>query len=149
MIRTRTRTVTNHDAAAGVREGTDRALMDAATAGFDATQQAIAERATDTGQLLRSGVPPQRQPDGSVVFGYTADYARGVDKGTPPHMAPIDALRGWARRVLGDESRAGAVWRKIAREGTEGVFFTRDGLDAIHAHLRSRGLSGYITEATR
>lgn len=136
---------TSRDATGAVREGTEQALLDAATVGFDATQAAIADRATDTGQLLRSGVPPEVQSDGSVVFGYTADYAPYVDQGTAPHWAPIAPLLGWARRVLGDESAAYGVQRTIAREGTEGVHFARDGVDAIRAHLASRGLAGRIS----
>ena len=39
--------------------------------------------------------------------------------GSPPHFAPIEPLKEWARLKLGDERAAYAVQKKIAREGTE------------------------------
>ncbi len=47
----------------------------------------------------------------------TADeYAWFVEHGTKPHKAPIEALRPWAER---HGIPVGAVWHKIATEGTE------------------------------
>lgn len=63
-------------------------------------------------QIFRTG-------DGVVWLGTRVPYARGVWKGKPPHTPEFDAIEVWARRKLGDESAAGPVWRKIAREGTE------------------------------
>lgn len=146
MIGTNVRTTVNKDAAGGVERGTQRALMDAATAGFNESQERVAAQSTDTAQLLRSGVPPQEMDDGSVVWGYAAEYAPFVEKGTRPHFPPVEALRGWARRVLGDESAAWAVARKIAREGTEPQPFVKPGIDTMRAALRSRGIGAYIRE---
>jgi len=57
--------------------------------------------------------------DGRVVLGSDIGYADDVDTGTPPHYADFEAIEKWSRRVLGSEEAAGAVWRKIAQEGTE------------------------------
>ena len=57
--------------------------------------------------------------DGSVVLGSRIDYADDVLRGTDPHKPDFERIQVWARRVLGDESAAGAVWNKIATEGTE------------------------------
>lgn len=60
-----------------------------------------------------------RTEEDVVWMGTRVPYAYGVWKGKPPHMADFDAIKVWARRKLGDESAAGPVWRKIAKEGTE------------------------------
>lgn len=44
------------------------------------------------------------------------EYAWFVEEGSPPHRAPIEALRPWAER---HGVPVGAVWHKIATEGTE------------------------------
>lgn len=146
MIGVQTRVKTNKDAATAVSDGVEQALVDAMDAGFRASQETIAQEATDRGTLLQSGVPPAVQSDGSVVGGYGADYARWVNDGTAPHWAPIEPLLGWARRVLGDESAAYAVQRKIAEEGTEAVEFIQRWKAATKAHLRTRGLSAYVED---
>lgn len=60
-----------------------------------------------------------RTEAGVVYLGTRVPYAKGVWKGKPPHEPDFDALKVWARRVLGDESAAGPVYTKIKEEGTE------------------------------
>lgn len=145
MIGTEVRIRTNKDAAGAVRRGGREAMMDAATEGFRISQERVASQSTDTGQLLRSGFPPE-WIDGSVVWGYAADYAQYVERGTRPHWPPVDALRGWARRVLGDESAAYAVAAKIAQEGTDPAPFVKPGIDAMRARLAARGLKAAVSD---
>lgn len=57
--------------------------------------------------------------NGRVVLGSRVPYASDVQEGTPPHEPDFDQIQIWARRVLGDEDAAGAVWRKIKEEGTD------------------------------
>lgn len=45
-------------------------------------------------------------------------YGIYVEFGTRPHWAPIEPLKDWARRVLGDEDAAYPVQKKIAKKGT-------------------------------
>ena len=71
-----------------------------------------------TGDLARS-IQIFRRGDDSVLLGTRIDYADDVVTGTDPHLADFEAIQVWARRVLGDESAAGPVWRHIAQEGTE------------------------------
>jgi hypothetical protein len=71
-----------------------------------------------TGDLRRSIQIFQRADD-SVLLGTRIDYAAAVNEGRGPHTPDFDALQVWARRVLGDESAAGPVFRKIREEGTE------------------------------
>jgi len=68
---------------------------------------------------LQSSFQIFRTEDGVVWLGTRVPYARGVWKGTPPHTPDFDAIQVWARRVIGDESAAGAVFSKIQAEGTE------------------------------
>jgi hypothetical protein len=50
--------------------------------------------------------------------GPAAKYALFVHEGTLPHWVPIEALKAWAKKVLGDENAAYAVQKKIAMYGT-------------------------------
>lgn len=55
-------------------------------------------------------------------------YAAPVEYGSKPHKAPIDALRPWAER---HGIPVGAVWHKIATEGTEPRYYARDAFEEI------------------
>jgi hypothetical protein len=46
------------------------------------------------------------------------EYAMYIEKGTIPHFVPIEPLKDWARRKLGDEKLAYAVRNHIAKYGT-------------------------------
>ena len=70
-----------------------------------------------TGDLRRS-MQIFRRSSGEIVLGSRLNYAEDVQEGRGPHEADFEALQIWARRKLGNESAAGAVWRKIAAEGT-------------------------------
>ena len=49
-----------------------------------------------------------------------------VEKGTRPHRPPVDALKPWALKVLGDENAAWAVAALIEQRGTAAQrFFER------------------------
>lgn len=116
-------------------------LLDAGAKGFAESQERVP---VDTGQLQQSGQPPQERQDGVVEWGYVADYAADVERGTPPHLAPFDAIRGWARRVIGSEAAAGPVWRSIAKHGTDPQPFVEPGADAMRAWLRATPFSQYL-----
>ena len=47
-----------------------------------------------------------------------AEYASYVEWGTRPHFPPVDALKDWAAKFLGDEKLAFIVARAIAQRGT-------------------------------
>ena len=70
-----------------------------------------------TGDLVRS-IQIFRRSSGEIVLGSRLDYAAAVQQGTGPHIANFEQIEVWARRKLGDESAAGAVWRSIAQNGT-------------------------------
>jgi hypothetical protein len=81
-----------------------------------------------TGDLRRS-IQVFQRGDGEVLLGTRVRYAEDVAEGTPPHTPDFDQIQIWARRVLGDEDAAGAVFRKIQREGTEGDPFVTRAID--------------------
>lgn len=147
MVRTDIRTRLDKDAAGAVDDAVAEYLMDVSTVGFNKSQEIIADEATDTGQLLRSGIPPERLDDGSVVWGYQAPYAEDVDEGQDPHwITDIEPLKGWARRVLGDESAAYGVRHKIAEEGTDAVDYTGRSIAAMRDWARSHELADVLVE---
>ncbi len=62
-----------------------------------------------------------------LVAGVT--YAEDVEFGTKPHtVKDIESLKGWARRVLGDENAAYPVQKKIAKKGIEATPYFRPSL---------------------
>lgn len=57
---------------------------------------------------------------------------------TSPHFVPIGALKGWSRRVLGDEKLAFAVRAKIAKLGVPANPFFRPALHEVKSvHLKN------------
>ena len=55
-----------------------------------------------------------------IRVGSNVDQAAPQEFGTDPgHFPPISALRGWAHRVLGDESAAYPIARSIAETGLD------------------------------
>lgn len=150
-VKTRVEVRQDRAAADALRSATDKQMLDVGQTGFRKSQDVILDKRTDTGQLERSGFRPQRRDDGTLIYGWSADYAAAVDQGSTPHWAPIKPLLGWVRRVFGvsgSEQWAAAkgVQRKIAREGTEGVEFIDKGLEAARAFARQRDLGDIFSE---
>lgn len=120
-----------------VMDSLEDELLDAADKGFGKSQELVAENSSDTGMLLRSGQPPfVESGGGSILWGYNSPYAVFVERGTAPHWAPIEPLKDWARRVLGDEEAAYGVQKKIAEKGTEPAPFVGPGVDEMRKELR-------------
>lgn len=80
------------------------------------------DKIIDTG-LYRSSWRVERQPNGDVLVFSDVKYGPPLEFGTVPHHPPVNAIKSWARRVLGLKGKdlEGASWaiaKKIAREGT-------------------------------
>lgn len=144
MIGAKTSVKTDKNTAQAVEDGTRETLLDAADRGFRVSQEHVPHGASST--LAQSGFEPQEQQDGSVIWGYRAEYARYVEDGTRAHWAPIEPLKLWARRVLGDEQAAWAVQRKIAEEGTDPQPYVKRGVQAMRTYLRAHGLKAAISK---
>lgn len=64
-----------------------------------------------------------------ATVGTNERYAPYVEFGTSPHFPPLNAIREWAGRVLGNEDAAFAIAKKIARHGTKPQSFLRKAVD--------------------
>lgn len=67
-----------------------------------------------------------------VRVGSNLDYAAQHEFGAEPFFPPVDELRDWARRVLGDESLAYPVAESISETGLDEQRYLRD---AVEMHL--------------
>ena len=86
----------------------------------------------DTGKLSTSiHLIPMSSGSRAYILTDGVDYGIHMEYGTRPHWMPADALKGWSRRVLGNENLAYAVQKKIAREGVEAHPFFRPALDQV------------------
>jgi len=61
-----------------------------------------------------------------------------VELGTEPHFPPVEALKPWARRNLGDEALAYPVAKSIAVHGTKPQPFLRPTADEQYPLLTGR-----------
>lgn len=84
------------------------------------------EHGKDTG-ALQSSINFDITQEGDVwtISLNMAEQGKYLEYGTPPHMPPVDALKGWAKRKLGDEKLAWAVAYSIKRRGTRPFPFIR------------------------
>lgn len=146
MIGAKVEVKRNESGSDALKQGLEESILDAADAGFEKSQQNISNGPTDTGKLLQSGIQPRQNRDGSVEWGYAAEYARYVEFGTAPHWPPIEPLKGWARRVLGDESLAYAVQKSIAENGTPAQPFFRPGVETMRRRLKSINIESRISD---
>ena len=87
-----------------------------------------------TGDLQRS-IQIFETRTGQIVLGTRLPYAQFVNDGTRPHTPPFEPIQVWARRKLGDEDAAGAVWNKIRQEGTDANRFVSRAMDATLAEF--------------
>jgi hypothetical protein len=93
---------------------------------------AISYCPVDTG-MLRSSIHLSPNYPGSVEYILAAGvyYAAYVEYGTFSHVPPVEALKGWSGRVLGDENLAWAVQRKIGIRGTKSQPYFRPALHEV------------------
>ena len=86
----------------------------------------------DVGRLKGSiNLFPSVKGSKSYKLADGVEYGIDVEFGTKPHYINPEHLKGWARRVLGDEGAAYPVAKKIALIGTEAQPFFRPALDQV------------------
>ena len=95
-------------------------------------------RISDTGFLLRSGIPPYwNGADQQIELRYDAPYSMFVEFGVSPHPMSSKYLIRWVNRKLGIKGKkaagvAFAISRKISIEGMDAHPFLRNSInDAI------------------
>ena len=101
---------------------------------------------------------PKWDRDGvEVVVGFggaAKGYAVGVHEGTgpavgrPKYFPPIDALKRWAKKKLGDEGLAFVVARKIYNEGTKPTKFLQNAIVLRTFNMNAR-LARFIKAGLR
>lgn len=77
---------------------------------------------TNLGQLVNSIWWEVGLLTGGIIGGWVlvgAKYGGYVEFGTRPHMPPVEPLKQWAKRKLGDEKLGYPVALKIKKEGTK------------------------------
>jgi len=76
-------------------------------------------------------------------MGTGVDYATFVEFGRSPGRAPpINELRTWSARVIGDEGAAGAIARTISRRGVRPQPFLRPAIKINERHLLALSREG-------
>jgi hypothetical protein len=61
----------------------------------------------------------------SYILASNAEYSASLEYGTRPYWAPIEPLKAWALRKIGDENVAYAIQAKIAKYGIKAHPFMR------------------------
>jgi HK97 gp10 family phage protein len=114
------------------------------------------EAPVDEGILRASGfVKEPVEEKGAIVVelgygGAASDYAIYMHEGTGPAVGrpaffpPVEAFRGWARRVLGDESLAFVVARSVGQKGLKPRKFLERPM-----RQRARGMAGRLTRRVK
>jgi phage gpG-like protein len=69
-------------------------------------------------QSIQAGAVTVTNDNIEAIVEANVDYASFVEFGTRPHFPPVDALKDWAAKFLGDERLAFLVARAISRRGT-------------------------------
>lgn len=123
----------------GVSRGINRWLEDGAARGFD---EATTRVPVDRGTLLQSGVQPGWD-NNRVIWGFNADHAEAVEKGTGPRTPPIEALKEWGRRVLGSREAGASVWQKIREVGQSAQPYVKPAIEAQIRWYRTNDFSQY------
>ena len=76
----------------------------------------------------------------AMKYGYVQEFGRKPGG----RMPPVDALKGWARRRLGDENLAFPVARSIAKKGTKPQPFFEPGvkqsMPSVNKFIEKAGL---------
>ncbi len=74
----------------------------------------------------------------SIIVGASAAYAAAVEYGRKPgKMPPVEALKKWAKDILGNEAAAFPLARKIARAGTKAQPYLRPAFDKWYGQFDS------------
>lgn len=144
-IQVSTERTVNKNGSQALKRAFRKRLEDSADRGFAESQR---RAPVDRGTLQQSGYTPTWDGD-TLHWGYRADHAKPMEFGTEPFWPPIQPLKGWANRVLGDESAAYAIQKKIAKHGINAQPFARPGRDAQVRFLKSNDLAKYLKREFR
>jgi hypothetical protein len=86
----------------------------------------------DTGAEANSiRIYPSNPGETKYVLADGKEYGIDLEFGTKPHYVSPFVLKGWAGRVLGDESAAFPIAKKIAMFGTDAYPYFRPSLSQV------------------
>lgn len=103
-------------------------------AGFEAEKEAKKNAPVGVSGRLRAQIHTQTHNAGLTSFsiiGPQVDYAEGVEKGTPPHMPPVESLSAWVSKKLGRDVSPWALAMHIKKHGTKAHPFMQPARDLI------------------
>jgi hypothetical protein len=94
----------------------------------DTVDKIKAKKLVDRGKLAQY---TRTYPSGPLkqTIEVDAKYAVALEEGTGPFHPPISALKGWARRKLGNEKLAYPVAKSIAKKGIKPRYYHKEALD--------------------
>jgi len=122
-------------------------MHEAARKGIDETTTICVAKAkpkmpVDTTELQGAIQMRPARREGAAMVGrwgaFNCAHAVFVELGTEPHFPPVEALKPWARRKLGDEDLAFAVAVKISKVGTKPQPVLRPTADEEYPKLTRR-----------
>lgn len=132
------------DAGSGIRKAQRKRLEDAMDKGFAKSQELVPQ---DRGTLLQSGFPPEWVNSETLQWGYRANHALPMERGTVPFYPPIQPLLEWSERVSGGTGLGWYVARhKIPEEGIDAQPYAGPGADAAAKWLKARGIDKYLDD---
>lgn len=99
---------------------------------FKMQELAIERAPTDQGELRNKiRVNPQLLAERYELTS-GAKHSAALELGSRPFWAPIQPLKDWSRRTLGDEGAAYAVQKSIAKNGIRAQPFMRPAYDEVN-----------------
>lgn len=120
-----------------VLEAHRKRLKDAADLGFAVSQEEVP---VDTGTLQQSGFPPEWRGD-DIVFGYQADHAEPMERGTPPFEPDVEPLERWGERIgKGAGFGRWVAEVKIPEEGVDAQPYLAPAVERMRPWLDNHGL---------
>lgn len=128
------------DASGAIQRAQRKRLEDSGDIGFATSQELVPE---DRGTLRQSGFTPVWDGD-TLKWGYRANHSKPQEFGTQAFWAPIDPLKAWAERVVGDPGFGYYVQQKIAEEGIDPQPFAQPGRDKQIQFLKGNSFRKYL-----
>jgi len=134
-------TISKH-ASESIHTAQKKRLKDGMDKGFAVSQDRAPE---DRGTLRQSGYQPTWKNDGSIEWGYRANHAMPMEKGTQPFQPPLQPLLEWSERVTGDKGLGFYVaLHKIPESGIDAQPFAAPGAEATKDFLSSNSFKRYL-----
>ena len=112
-------------------------VKNAADLGFAISQEEVP---VERGTLQQSGFAPEWRGE-TLVFGYTADHAEPMERGTRPFEPEVEPLERWAERIGKDAAFGRWVAQvKIPQQGITAQPYLKPSAQRMARWLNNHGL---------